>query len=228
MILILASRVDDRARQLAARFPHGRARILTCRDLSRRGWRLDMNGGDDDRIVAAARRLRAENITGVVSLMPCVRPQELVHIIAADREYVAAEMTAMLVYWLSQLRCPVLNRPSAGSLCGPAWRPERWCRLASSYGIPVQHHRRATAPGDRRHDGVRILTVIGPRVIGPGLSQFAKRARAIALAAGVDLLQLWFAVGRSGPRCLGAPPVPDIASPTVQLAIVDYFRGQLA
>jgi hypothetical protein len=181
---------------------------------------------DDDRIVAAARPLRAASVTGVVSLIPCVRPHELVHIVAADREYVAAEMTAMLAYWLSELRCPVVNRATPGSLCGPAWRPERWCRLASKHGIPAEPHRRATRPGHPSQGDVSTLTVIGSQVIGPGLSRFAGRARAIASAAGVDLLQLWFATGRSGPRCIGAPPVPDIAAPAVQCAIVDYFRTQ--
>jgi hypothetical protein len=70
--------------------------------------------------------------------------------------------------------------------------------------------------------------VIGSRVIGPGLREFAGRARAMASAAGVDLLQLWFLAGRSGPRCLGAPPVPDIALPVVQSAIIDFFRGRPA
>jgi hypothetical protein len=228
MILILASRVDDRARALASAFPRGRARVLTCRDLSRPGWLLGTDAREQHRIVAAAHRLRPASVSGIVSLIPCVRPQELVHIVPADREYVAAEMTAMLAYWLSTLTCPILNRATAGSLCGPGWRPERWCHLARAHGIPVQTLRRATKPDSGPPPEVRMLTIVGPRVIGSGLRQFAERARAVAATADVELLQLWFSVDRSGPKCLGAPPVPDIASPIVQSAIVDYLSGRAA
>src|SRR5207248_10861849 len=107
---------------------------------------------------------------------PSAPPHELSHIVPADRDYVAAEMTAALLAGLARLRCPVINPPSGSSLCGPRWHPERWSILATSLGLPLLPLTRravpglapiaprAVAPPGCEHHAV---TVVGSRAIGP-------------------------------------------------------------
>jgi len=228
LILVLASRVDGAAGELVAAFPRDSARLLTCRDLSRRGWRLSTSSPTQDRIVAAGRRVEASRVDGVVTLLPCVFPAELVHIVPADREYVAAEMTATLLYWLSGLRCAVLNRPTSGSLSGPAWRAERWCRVAREHGFAVRSPRRTTRSVAAYAGALRTLTVVGSRVIGSDLAALHGRAVAMTTALGIDLLQLYFTLAPGPPAFLTASPIPDMSSPIVRSAIVDYFAATRA
>ena len=87
--------------------------------------------------VIGGRPVKCDEITGVLIQRPCIFEQELLHISAVDRQYVAAEMNAFLISWLSRLTCPILNRPTAMSLSGPNWRPEQWVHAAAILGIPV-------------------------------------------------------------------------------------------
>ncbi|MBI4528921.1 MAG: hypothetical protein HY695_34420 [Deltaproteobacteria bacterium] len=224
MILIIAGRLDDSARDLAAAFPKGTARVLTCRDLSRPGWRLRPAAPTNDRIVVGGRLLSASRVAGIVTLLPCIFPAELTHIVAPDRDYVASEMTAFLVYWLSGLNCPMLNRATPGCLSGPSWRVEFWCRLAQSLKISVQPPRRTTHRPHKASAAVRSVTVVGSRVVGSDSELLATSARAIAAAASVDLLQTFFSTGSERPRFIGATPIADVSSPAVRGAIVDHFK----
>ena len=76
--------------------------------------------------------LPVADITGVLTRLPAVQPEDLAHIATADRDYVASEMTAFLIAFVSALPCRVLDRPSAGALSGPAWR------RSSGYGPPPE------------------------------------------------------------------------------------------
>ena len=117
MIVVLASRHDRACGRLVADWA-GHASLLTCQDLSVRGWRYGP-GGVADAAVLGGRLTRAGEIEGVLTRLPRVDQSELGHIVPGDRGYVAEEMTAFLAAWLSDLRCPVLNRPTATCLLGP-------------------------------------------------------------------------------------------------------------
>jgi len=101
------------------------------------GWRQSLGGVDGDAAVVEGKRVPQKEITGVLTRLPCVFEQELVDITPDDRRYVAAEMTAFLLFWLSRLKCPVLNRPTPTCLSGPYWRREKWIHVAARVGIPV-------------------------------------------------------------------------------------------
>ena len=178
-------------------------------------------------VVIGGRSIAADGISGVLTRLPHVPERELVRISREDRRYVAAEMTAFLRSWLSTLRCPVLNRPVSTSLSGPGWCQEQWIHTAARLGIPVRPMRRSIAfPADAAEavpDPPDVtVTVVGERCLGPVNGVLAAQARSLARAAGVDLLSVRFGKGQ---ELLGADPWPDVSSPEVADAILEYLTG---
>ena len=206
------------------------ARSLTAVDLARSGWRLSSEEPTACVGIADGKPFRAAELSGVLCLMPAVMPSELAFIEAHSRDYVAQEMTAFLRYFLTSLRCPVVNRPTAGSLCGPAWRRERWLQVAATVGVPIEPYRRSTRMGQSQGEPtpaseVRTLTLIGREVLEPGFEELAPASRAIARVARVDLLQLQFAVLPHAPaRFMAANPRPVLAGDRSGSLLSDIFR----
>jgi hypothetical protein len=174
--------------------------------------------------MADGRRFASSQIGGVLVRLPRISAKELPHIEAADREYVAAEMTAFLAAWLSSLRCPVLNRPVPACLFGPHWRPEHWVRLATQLGLPVRPMRR-DVPSEAAHTKaaertVVTLTVVGNRCFGVAEEQLKKDARRLAQAAAVDFLAVRFDGPHAGSLFLGADPSPELSRPELREAVL--------
>ena len=71
-------------------------------------------------------------LQAVLTCRPAVLAEELGRIAADDRSYVAAELNAFLVAWLSALPSRVVNRPTPRSLCGPAWNRVQWQAAAAA------------------------------------------------------------------------------------------------
>jgi hypothetical protein len=181
MIVIVANRRNQTPRLLASRWAHLAVGVLTPQDLSVAGWHHRVNAWDSGAVVVEQRLLPQKGISGVLTLLPRVPAAELVDIAPADREYAATEMTAFLLFWLSQLRCPVLNRPTPTCLSGPYWRREKWVSIANQVGIPaLPVIRKAALSGysaEPESDAVTTTAIlIGSRVFGevdPSLSQQA-------------------------------------------------------
>lgn len=230
MLVVLASRADPAARRLAERLG-GDALLLTPLDLSAPGWRLDPFRPGSSTFVVSGRRFRERALSGVVTLLPCVFEQELVHIEFGDRRYVAAEMTAFLTCWLAGLRCPRLNAPTAGCLSGPNWRPERWIRHAAATGLPTRSVQVSTTKA--LHDGsgrARTVgvTVVGERCVGHRSEEFQEAARQLARAAELALLHVEFEAGQGVPRVAGATQFPDLSALEAAEAVRAYFDRQPA
>ena len=241
MLVVIASRHDAAAAALCRRAPPGTAAVLSWRDLSTPGWRYygDPDDGEDAVVIGGA-TVTVAAITAVVTRCPSVPPHELGHIVPADRGYVAAEMTALLLAWLARLRCPVVNRPNAGSLCGPRWHPERWTALATSRGLPALPLTRRAVPGlapsvrgpifppGFEH---RPVTVVGPRAIDTAPAQdplspdITDAALALARAAGVALLRVHFAVRDGEHPFAGADLDVDLADAPVADALLEHVGG---
>jgi hypothetical protein len=117
LLLVVAGAADDEARAAAAALGT-QAILLEPRDLSRPGWSL-RPGRTGGHIVAGGRHVDVEAISGVLTRRTAIYPEELTHVAETDRHYVAAEMTALLVWWLGTLPARVLNRPGCGAICGP-------------------------------------------------------------------------------------------------------------
>jgi hypothetical protein len=229
MLVIVAGRYDSEAQALASRWRDHDAHVLSCEDLSVTGWchRLPDRGAST--AVIGGRVISDAEITGVLTLLPCVTTQELVHIVPEDRAYVAAEMMAFLASWLHGLTCLVLNRPTPVSLMGPIWRREQWVHAAARIGIPIRPICRRsglnTAPSaDVAEVSPVTVTVVGDRWFGEADSVLAEHARRLAVTAGLDLLTVHFDGPEASARLLGADLRPDLSSPEIADAMLDTLR----
>ncbi len=230
MLLLLASRHDEVARSLAARWSADDAALLTPRGLSVGGWRHHLGSPSDSAAVIDGRPVPVEELTGVLTRLWCVGVQDLPHIMPADREYVSIEMSAFLISWLSSLKCPVLNRPTAGCLVGPNWQPEEWAHRASRLGIPVRPIERRSAlgmepaPQSACEEHVTV-TVVGERCLGATDETLRQHARRLAAHAGVGLLDVLFDGDDARARFVGVSLWPDIGSPDIADAILEHLKG---
>jgi hypothetical protein len=198
IFVILASRFDWGAARLADRWAKQGARLMTPEDLSRSGWRdyLPTSKTARSTAVLGGQEVSFDEIEGVIVRLPWVMENELSHIAHVDRSYVASEMSSYLVCWLSGLKCPVLNRPSATCLSGPGWRAEQWLHAAMKLGIPVKMARRSSmTPETSRvpEDGpVEMITVVGDSTHGQASKEDAQHALKLARYAGVYLMSAVF------------------------------------
>ena len=205
---------------------------MTARDLSRKGW-IDPVGATDargSRAVIGGRSVSFGEIAGVLVRVPYVTEAELGHIVRADRAYVASEMMAYLVTWLSRLECPVLNPPSPMSLSGPAWRTEEWLVKAGAHGIPVRTLRRGSKPfpaakGPAHQPVLQTVTVVGGKSFGAKDAPTARQAQALARLAGVELLSAVFESTDDGPALVNASSYPHIDEEIAE-AILHLMLGR--
>jgi hypothetical protein len=229
VLVVLAAPDDDAARALVARWGRDRAGLLTSADLSRAGWHheLGTSGTGRSTAVVDGRLVETEAIAGVLTLLPCVLPHELDQIVPGDREYVAQEMTAFLLAWLVQLRCPVLNRPTTTSLAGPSWPVERWRHLAAHAGLRAVPIRRLAGPaasvGTEPASAVASVTVVGDCCVGDAPA-LAAPARRLAEAAGAQLLTVYFDRADASASVLAAEPRPPVGDWRVADAILAHLR----
>jgi hypothetical protein len=227
-ILILASAGDCAALRLPERLSRPEVMVLTPADLSRPGW-CYRPGAERSELVAGGKALGSERIAAVVTRLAWVPELELAHIDPGDRAYVAAEMGAFLLAWLSELRCPVANRPGPSCLCGPFWRHERWIALAAGLGLAVEPARRAVAsagaavPHPAYANGGIAITVVGDRCFGDAEPALLDGALRLARATGVETLTVSFSDRTQGGRLIAASPWPRLDDDDVAQALVEHL-----
>ena len=230
-IVVVASHTDAPAWGFARRYAAQGVCLLTPADLSHCGWYYRVGEIETSMAVVGGQRIAARDLRGVVTRLPAVSEADLEHIAEPDRAYVAAEMHAFLLSWLTALRCPVLNRPAPACLAGPAWRPAQWTQAAVRLGLPVttvveqaSFGRARSTTGTSRPKCLTV-TVVGQRIIGPVDPLLARQARALATAAGVDLLAVRFSRRASGATFVGAHLWPNIAAAPIAAAVFDYLHN---
>lgn len=219
MRLILAHATDASARALAARWGDD-ALLRTPADLCRSRWCLELD---------TAGRVRVElsdsaPLDGVLSRLSTVAAEELPHVHPADRQYAASELTAFLLAWLDACPAPVLNRPTAGCLNGPAWQPEGWLAAALSVGLRVAGRRRRIALGS-----VEMIQsawpravdarVVGERCFGAVHPAVARGLCALARLTGTPLLAATVSGPQPDARVRDLSAWPDLADPEVADAV---------
>lgn len=222
MIVVVASAYDVRARNIVAHWGNHCATMLTAEDLCLPGWRLSVPLSPPLTAVIGGRTVPAEQIRGILTLRPCVFPEELKSIQSVHRKYVAAELNAFFLAWLTAQSCPVLNRPTACCLSGPNWRPEQWARAAAQLGIPAQTRR--YVPDENAvpmaEESLEVIAV-GEHCFGCEDSILRDRTLGLAKAAGMELLSVRFSADRS--RFLSASAWPALTDP----AVLDAVRQRL-
>lgn len=221
MLVVLASRGDTAARAWVERQSDWGATLLTPADLSVAGWRHRVGNLRDSRAVLGGEAIAPDAISGVLTRLPRVFEPELTHIVPADRTYVAAEMTAFLTSWLSELPCRMLNRPSPISLMGPSWPSPRWIHAAAQLGMAVRPA--GTASPEFPPSDAATVTVIGDRCVGEVDPELSRKARHLARAAARDLLVACFAHPGADAAFVGAHFWADLRVPAIADAILEYF-----
>jgi hypothetical protein len=232
IIVILTSGNDSNSIRLAHRWAPTPVGLLTPQDLSVAGWRHSISSSVDGVAVVGGVLVPEKDVAAVFTRLHCISPEDLIQIEADDRAYAAAEMTAFLLFWLSQLKCPVLNRPTPASLSGPYWRQEQWVYHASQLGIPVRPIiRRAirSVSGQREQASTPIpsatVTVVGNRLFGNTHATLKHQARRLANLAGVNLLAVHFSGPDPGAKFVTADTFPSLAEDEHSHAVLDYLRG---
>ncbi|MBI2709559.1 MAG: hypothetical protein HYX34_07670 [Actinobacteria bacterium] len=169
MIAVVARRGDDEAQLLVDRCQDLGAVLVTADDLGAPGWVAPLDGCAG-RFVAEGRPRPTGDISLAVVRQSVVLPAELEHLVAGDRDYAAAEMTAFLAWWLTRLGDRVVNRPSPGWLLGPAWSRDHWMAVAHRAGIPTSPHEPAITGGDDLRSGAltEVTVVDGAAVTEEG------------------------------------------------------------
>jgi len=235
MILVLANRDDSTAKQLVDRWAGYQARLMTCAEFSAAGWRYDLQDPTSATAILNDKQVPIDEITGAVIRLSYVNESELSHITSADRAYVAAEISAFLAFWLSELTCPLLNRPAPGTLCGPCWRREQWLTSARRVGLKVRSEARylsleasATRPGYASEEfvkGDQIVTIVGERCFGDVHSTLLERSRCLAELAKVSFLRLHFNGPDSNAVFMNATVYPDPDRPEIADAMLEYLNN---
>jgi hypothetical protein len=215
MHVVLASQVDSQAAELVKALP-GEAGLLVPADLSSPGWRLDPHDVARGTAVVAGQLLQCDEIDSVTTLLPRVFELELVHIVEADRKYVASEMTALLVAWLSALPCRVVNRPSPGCLCGPAWLADRWRYEAVRCGFRLAEAREVRGP-------THTASVIDGECLASLDAAQAVALRRLAAAAGVGMLTAHL---DSADKFVSVSLRPELGNASVVRAIACMLDGE--
>ena len=247
MLIVLASQADAGAAKLVSAWHGQNARFLSGESLSQRGWVWRPGSLDDSCLVMDGCQLPVRAVRGVVSLMPAIDPRELHHIVADEREYVAAEMTAFLVAWLtwlSGLGVPVMNRPTPLSLTGPALHHEQWLQAASRVGLPIRRAQRRVPPSKRpaaeepwrswnavpagdSESRVAIPLVGGHCLPGPEGQQLpdavCRALGRLAAAVGAELLTALFVESDGQFLFNTAVPTVDVSRTDVADSILDAF-----
>src|SRR6476661_6331634 len=101
MIVVVASAYDVRALRIVAHWGSQSAAILSAEDLCMPGWVFRVPLGSDTTAVIGGRTILTEQIRGILTLRPCIFPEELLNIQSVHRKYVAAELNAFLLAWLT-------------------------------------------------------------------------------------------------------------------------------
>jgi hypothetical protein len=232
MIIVFANEHDKNAKCLVQRWANRGAALMVPSDLSRAGWSCASGHPAFSEFVIGDARHRSSQIRGVLIRWPAVLPSDLPHIVPSDRSYVASEMTAFLVYWLTALGAPVLNRPTPRSLCGPGWFPEHWMHYAARAGLHVRTIERTVSlsshehPSWPEHNGACAeVTIVGRASFGDLAPDLTRKARALAAAAGVDLVQFRFDSSGVDACFLQANLYPSLDDESIERAVLGYFEA---
>jgi hypothetical protein len=218
MIVLVASAFDPRARSIVEQWGSHCATLLTAEDLCKPGWQFAVPGPRNGMAVIGGTIVPDAQIKGVLTLRPCIYPEELLSTGAAHRKYVAAELNAFLLAWLAARTCPVVNRPTACCLAGPNWCAEQWMLAAARLGIPMQNAysgpvKRIVENSEEAYE----ITAVGEQCFGFEDAILRRNTLQLARAAGLELLSARFS--KDDGRFLSANAWPQLTHGGVLMAL---------
>jgi hypothetical protein len=230
MIVVVASRHDEIARRMTERWANRDCRLITPADLTVSGWRHHVHDPARTVAVASGKPLKITDVEAVINRLHWVCESELDEIAQDDRAYVAAEMSAFLLSWLTDIPCPVLNRPTAGCLTGPSWGEAQWTVAALQAGMKVKplrcrFHRDMDIDVPEESGSIGVL-VGRDRAFGCAESPLLLHAIRLAKLARVELLEVRFSTRHSDATFVRALPCPNPEDPHFEAALAHCLRDQ--
>ena len=183
MIVIIGSRHDSVARSIIAALPA--AALCSAEDLTRPGWVWSVGSPEPNRWVVDGKVVDDPQVTGVLVRRTYVYPEELVGTHPDDREYLAAESTAFLIFVLSRTGSRVVNPVSDGALGEDVIRPERWMAAAVDLGVDVAPLRLKATDPIRAPKMTTTAEVVGDETFGDAPPHLRAAAAQLAAALGV-------------------------------------------
>ena len=183
MIAVVGSRHDTVATSIVEALPG--AALCSADDLTRPGWVWPVASSERARWVVDGATVPDEDISGVLVRRTYVYPEELVTTHRDDREYLAAEATAFLIFVLSRTGATVVNEVADGALGDDAIRPERWMRVAGERGVKVSPLRLRPGQRLRRPASTATVEVVGRESFGGAAPRLRKAATELAEALGL-------------------------------------------
>jgi len=230
MILILASIVDAAAAAFAREFADTvRSSVVTCRDLAENKTILRYPDFAASTVEIGGRPISVCEIAGIVNLLPAVFPEELTFYPSEEREYQAAEFYALLTFFLSSVRAPVINRPAAGGLVGGFVNPIAWYHLAQRVGVPVSSINVDTDDFVKPFIAFQSATVfevscLHGRILAPSGTAADLDTVELARHAKVEYLRAVYENTGSGrPELAMVHTIPDLHSAATRRALIDFF-----
>ena len=228
MILVVASALDDAARQLVAGWSALDALLLTPGDLCAEGWHVETEDFEAGRLVVDGARVPIRQVSGVLTLLTRVADWELVSIEDTDRAYAASEINAFLFYFLSRIRCPVLNRPSAYCLAGPSWRDAQWMLACRQVGFTTAGPLRTAVsglPASCPSPEFACRSIVGREAVGVKGTTDTRRLLRLAELARVNHLTVRSATEDPDAPVQSIGLVPDVRDPRLRHALENFFTG---
>jgi hypothetical protein len=227
-ILVIASAGDDAARALVNQRVRRLIHLVTPAEVPALAWRYYPGRPRESIVKVAGQPLAAEEIGGIVTRLPWIHEQALQHVRATDRAYVAAEMNAFLLAWLSDIPCRVVNRPTPLCLSGPGWRHEQWICAAARLGLRVRPASRSVpALIDQKSEGIALssvpITIVGQDGFGSANENLNAQARRLARTAGIEVFTAYFDGPDDDAAFVGASLWPDITRDAVVGAVLALF-----
>jgi hypothetical protein len=193
VVVVVGSRHDSVARRIVEVMP---AALCSAEDLTQPGWVWPLACSEPARWVIGGRVVDDDEVSGVLVRRSCVYPEELVTTHPQDREYLAAESTAFLVFLLSRTRGRVVNPVADGALGDDAVRPERWMPMAADAGLTVAPLRMRSGSEFAVPSGGTAAEVVGNETFGDAPAHL--RAAAVKLAAALGMVYATFVFDEDG------------------------------
>jgi len=184
VIVVVGSRHDPVAISLTKTLPG--AGLCSAEDLTRPGWIWPVASPECARWVIDGSAIADKEVTGVLLRRTYVYPEEFVTTHRDDREYLAAEATAFLIFVLSSTGATVVNAVGDGALGDDVIRPERWMRAAAGLGISVAPLRLKDGQAVRQPAITTTVEVVAGATFGD--ASVARRQAAVRLAEALELL----------------------------------------
>jgi hypothetical protein len=162
------------------------------------------------------------NVRGVLNRFSTVPGSSLMLIHPSDRYYIASELQAFFLSWLTSLPAPVVNRPTPLGLAGQIRHASEWVLLATKSGLPNRGYRQSSQDPVLAWDtGMRLpgasgsvttLVVVNGVVTGPAAPEAIREGcRRLSELSATPLLGVDFAVdGDANWTFAGVSVMPDL------------------